>query len=398
MGLKDLTVMSRDVPALAVLLAMPIVLILILGSALGSMTGGGSGGTLVKVAIVNEDAGTLGARVSDAFTKEERLRKLFSVTTTLPPEAARAGVERGDLAALLVIPRDLSAKLEAGAPVEMKLYTDPGQELSASVFRSVVRSVGTRVSAASVVAQTTAGALRASNMLSDAKTFERYVREAADAAEADGALERVAVQEQAAGTASGEFKALDYYAAGMSVMFLMFGAMYGAFSMVGERVEWTLPRLLTTPTRRWQVVGGKMFGVFVLGMAQFGVLVAFTTALGVRWGDPLGTLLVGAGVVLAVTGLTVLISSLAKSRRAVGGIGPVMVQVQAALGGSFFPIAILPKWIQPVHYLTVTGCGLDGFRALQSGASASAVLPNVAALAGMALLFFVIGAARLRYE
>ena len=40
------------------------------------------------------------------------------------------------------------------------------------------------------------------------------------------------------------------------------------------------------------IVGGKMFGVFIVGLAQFAVLYAFTNAIGVRWGDPMAVGLV----------------------------------------------------------------------------------------------------------
>ena len=61
--------------------------------------------------------------------------------------------------------------------------------------------------------------------------------------------------------------------------------MFGAFSLVRERDHWTLPRMLMTPGTKWEILGGKMFGVFVIGALQFAVLFGFTSALGVKWGD-----------------------------------------------------------------------------------------------------------------
>ena len=54
-ALKDLLVWLRDPSALGILLGMPAVLIVILGSALGGLTSGG-GSTRIAVGIVNLDS------------------------------------------------------------------------------------------------------------------------------------------------------------------------------------------------------------------------------------------------------------------------------------------------------------------------------------------------------
>ena len=100
----------------------------------------------------------------------------------------------------------------------------------------------------------------------------------------------------------------------MTSMFLVFGAMFGAFSFITERREQTLMRLLTTPTARSAVIGGKMLGIWVLGMLQFVVLYAFTSlAFDVNWGNDLvGTFAVVTAMVVAVTGLAVIVASVVR--------------------------------------------------------------------------------------
>ena len=51
-------------------------------------------------------------------------------------------------------------------------------------------------------------------------------------------------------------------APGMALMFLMFTASNGGRSLLTERNQGTLPRLLVSPTTSAQVLGGKMFGIF----------------------------------------------------------------------------------------------------------------------------------------
>jgi len=170
--------------------------------------------------------------------------------------------------------------------------------------------------------------------------------------------------------------------------------MYGAYSTIRERREQTMARMLASPTPRNVVVAGKMLGVFVLGAAQFLALYLFTRGvLHVQWGtQPLASLAVGCAEIAAVTGLSTLISSLAKSERGVGAIGPLTVQVQALVGGAFFPITILPAWLQWMRYLSVVGWAIEGWRRVQiEGAGVSGVLGPIAALLAFAIVFYAFG-------
>lgn len=391
-GLKDVHVTLRDRSALGILLAMPMVLIAILGSALGGMGGSISH---VGVAVVNLDKGTVGKRVTDPFFTQKRLTDIFDAQRLRDPGAAEEMVSRGDLAAALVVPADFSKKLNSGRPVQLTVYTDPGRAVSAAVFRSVVTAVSAQVSAASVAVRTTVHYISADAVLSGGvgPAVSRAVR----AATATEALDAVAVDERVA-RSSRRVATLDYYAAGMSVMFLLFGSMFGAFSMVRERNEWTLPRMLTSPASKVEVVGGKMLGVFAVGVAQWSALFVFALVLGVKWADlalPLWAL--ALATIVAATGLAVLLSTVGTSVRAVSGVGPVVIQLMAVAGGSMIAVSQFPAWLQPVHYLTVNGWAIDGMLAVMRGGSFVDILPNVAALLAMGAAFFALGVRRLRW-
>jgi ABC-2 type transport system permease protein len=153
-----------------------------------------------------------------------------------------------------------------------------------------------------------------------------------------------------------------------------------------------------TPATRMDIVGGKMLGVFLVGIVQFGVLWAFTSMIGVKWGDPMAIGLLAVSTVIAATGTSILIAAVAKTVRAVSGVAQIVIQFMAAVGGSFFPVSQFPGWLQPLHYLSVNGWAIDGILSTMRGGSALAVLPNVAALLAIGVVFMFVGAARLRWE
>lgn len=394
-AIKDILVTVRDRPALGILLAMPMVLILILGMALG---GGSPEIEQIDVAIVNQDKGDIGKEVADGFVESDELKKLFETHLWQDSSKARSEVEKGELAGVLVIPEDFSEKVEAAKAVQLQIFTDPGQDIPAGIFRSVVNSIATRISAASIAAQTTAEVLAESKMVTNKQEVSRYVNEAVEEASKEEALTSIGTKEAESETKR-TMTSIDYYSAGMTVMFLLFGAMFGAFSFIEERTEWTLPRLLTTPARKTSIVGGKMLGIFAIGIVQFIILYTFTRLLGAYWGPSLvGVMLLAVGTVISTTGLSILFSAIAKTRRALGAIAPLVIIIMAITGGSMLPVEIFPEWLKTIHYFTVNGWAIDGFLGLMEGASAAAVLPNTAVLLGMGLLFFLVGVWRLRYE
>jgi ABC-2 type transport system permease protein len=400
---KDLLIWVRDPSALGILIAMPSILILILGFALGGLMSGGS--ARIAVAIVNLDSRAVPARddqaaeLEDRLVSAKRIRALFEIERSRDLEGVTKRVGAGDLAAALVIPHGFGADLSSGRPVKLVVLADPGSSLSAGIWESIVRSVATRYSAASVVVRTTLEAVgrEAPGAFSQPGGAAAITGIAVTRGSRDDALDAVKVDDTVASSGV-KLSSIDYYSLSMTAMFLMFGAMYGAFSTIRERREQTMARMLASPATRSSIVGGKMLGVFVLGMLQFVVLYSFTRfVLHVQWGaNTPATFLVAAAEMAAVTGLATLISSIATSERAVGGIGPITVQIQALLGGAFFPVAILPLWLQPVQYLSVVGWTMEGWRRIQvQGAGIGGVLGPTAALFAFAVVFFAFGVWRM---
>lgn len=85
------------------------------------------------------------------------------------------------------------------------------------------------------------------------------------------------------------FSSTTFYAAGMAVFFLFFTVEFGVRSLLAERENGTLARLLVAPMRPGWIIGGKAVASFVVGLTSMVVpVVASTFLLGAKWGDPLG--------------------------------------------------------------------------------------------------------------
>ncbi len=132
-------------------------------------------------------------------------------------------------------------------------------------------------------------------------------------------------------------------APGMALLFLMYTVSYGGRSILAERSQGTLPRLLVSPTSTAQVLGGKVLGIFFTGVAQVGILIlASTVFFGVKWGDALGSDGLILATVFGATGWGMLITALARTPAQVGSVGSALMLIFGILGGSFINLEQMP--------------------------------------------------------
>jgi len=405
-SVKDVKTWLRDPAALGVLLGMPVVLILILGSAFGGL--GGDGGMVGQVAIVNletapvaEGGNDIASEIVTMLSDNEDIEAIFEIDVREDAQEVRAEVEQGELIAALIIPEGFNESVNNAEPAELEVLKDPGAELSANIWESIVRSIATELSRVSVIAQTAgqAAGVEVQKQGLPPVAVEAVIGSAIAAATAEDVVNPVTIEVVEAKKDVKEVTPLDYYSLSMTSMFLLFGAMFGSFSFITERREQTMSRLLSTPTPRSSFVGGKMLGIMLLGLIQFGVLYAYTSLImQVNWGESVaGTWLIATAEIAAATGLAVLIASIAKTERGAGGVGPLLIQIMALTGGAFFQLSILPPWLQPVRYFSVVGWALVGFQKVQlEGAGPADLLVELGALLAFAVVFFGIGVWRLR--
>jgi ABC-2 type transport system permease protein len=389
---KDARILVRDRTALLVMLAMPLALIFILGSALGSI---GQGDSLdIDVAIVNQDAGDTGQRFVDGLTGSKEIDALFNIEVSDDADAVRTAVEKGDLTAALIIPSDLTEKITAGEPVGLEVLQDPGSKIAGGIWAGVVRAGVSSASAQIIAVQTLQEELAAAGAGAQPSAPQGAAPEMPPMT-----FDAVAVREIEA-QVDKRISMISYYSAGMTGMFLLFGSMFGAFSFVKERREQTLARMLSTPASKLAIVGGKAIGVLMIGAGQFAVLLIGTQMLfGVDWGQNIGaTILVGAAEAIAAAGLAMTLAALGKSERAIGGIAPAAIMLFAATGGSMVPTEQLPKFLLPVQVVSPVYWTVNGFLDVMRGASVADVLPGAGAVLAIGAVLFAFGVWRLRFE
>lgn len=377
---KDLRQRLRDRTAYIVGIVAPLVL-----AGLISLAFGRSGLDFsASFAVVDEDGGQLARAFVDDMLGDPGLREVVSVKMVDGRDEAVRLARSSGVAAAIIVPAGYTAAATAGQPLPLEVVRSADKVIGADVAVAVAEAFTAKVSAVRLSVATglaAGGGGRSPEQL------------AVEAAHLDPA---VAVEERRAERS--DVPVAGQYAPGMGVFFMFFVVGMGARSLVAERKTGTLSRLLAAPVRPMALLAGKAGAALVMGVASLGAMaVASTFLLKMSWGDPISASLLIVSVVLAATGITALILTLARTEQQASLYMSVVTMGLALLGGNFVSLDRAPELLRRLSLLTPNGWALRAFRDLSvDHGGPGSVLPALAAILGVAAVTFAIAAARSR--
>ena len=397
-GLKDVRLAFRDRAALILMLLAPFLLPLGLGVVSGRFSGSSSSGiSHIQVILVNQDGKSLGNTLVQVFQSKD-LNGLVTPTISNDPSAAYKQVDNNNAVAVIVIPAGFTDSIipsdgqtTPGATTQIELYSNPTAPTSVGVVKTILDQFISQVEVGRVGGEVAVTQLVTSGriQLQQAQTVGAAI--SASQTNLSGQSTSITLN---TGTTSGKavnFDVLALLAPGMALMFLMYTVSYGGRTLLNERNQGTLPRLLVSPTTATQVLGGKSFGIFLTGAAQMFILIEGTTLLfKLQWGDDLAVTALVLAAVFGAVGWGMLLTAIAKTPGQVSTIGSAMMLTFGILGGTFVNMDNMPVWFRYVTKITPNAWGVDGFNTLALGGGLHDILTPILALLAMGLLLFAI--------
>jgi ABC-2 type transport system permease protein len=132
-----------------------------------------------------------------------------------------------------------------------------------------------------------------------------------------------------------------------------------------------------------------------MAMTSLATLWAATTVLfDAHWGHPAGVVALFVALILAVSGVTALIATVARTDEQVDGLTSIAAFTLALLGGSFGDAGGLPPPWNQLQVLTPNGWAMRGFVDLSAGAQPADILLSLGAILAFAAV--TLGLAALR--
>ena len=264
---------------------------------------------------------------------------------------ARALVDRGDADAAFLLPAGFSASVQRGGAATITVLESGENPVAGQVARSLAEAYAAELAATQLAVRT---ALDVSGQPPTAEEARQLGERAAA-----GRLPVRLAEGQVGGRT---IEAANYFGPSMAIFFLFFTVSFGARSILAERRQGTLRRLLASAAPPGGVLAGKALAAFTLGTASVLVMwLATTLVFGADWGDPLAVVALTVSSVLSAIGITALVVTLARTDEQAEGVSSLVVFTLALLGGNFVYLAQLPEVLQRVSLLTPNGWALRGF-------------------------------------
>jgi ABC-2 type transport system permease protein len=380
---KDLRARVRDRSAFIFGILVPLGLAFIFNAIFGGISGNSKA---IDLGVVVADHGQAG----QAFVRQvlDPLRHVGLIAVRIEPSAsaARSLAAKGTLSAVIVVPAGFTAAVQANRPASLTVIESQSSAISGDIARSIAQGYvaalnGVRLSVATVASSSAGSGL----------TQAQISRLAARAAAAEVP---VAVSDISASTK--ELDSKSFFAAGMAVFFLFFTVQFGVTSLLEERTEGTLARLLVSPIPRGAVLAAKLITSFALGVISMIVLVVATSLLfGATWGNPVGVVLLIAAATLSAVGIMALIATFSKNAEQAGNAQSVVAVILGLLGGTFFPVSLAPGILGKLTFIAPQAWFLRGLGDLQAG-SLSVIWTPIFALLGFAVVTGAVAMLRLR--
>ncbi|KAA9008453.1 ABC transporter permease [Paenibacillus spiritus] len=352
----------RDRTAFVFMLAFPIVLMLILGTALSNAFSSGIEMDTVSLTYSRtaQNPGLL--KAWDQFENQLRKQKV-KLTAAADPEQARKAVQEGRY----------SAYAEIGDK-GIRFYGE--NSIESTVAQGMLTVFADKYNLAAAVMKNKPE--RAEAILAGAGGEASFIRETSIASDKKP-------------------DSLDYYAMAMSTMTAFYACMSASNLLSGERSRRTSIRLMAAPVSRAEIFTGKVLGNTLINCIF--VLTVFAISkwgFGADWGQRTGMVL---GVLFTEVLLAVSIglgcSFLFKDNTGTT-VALILTQFISFFGGAYFPLGQMGGWMNIVSGLSPLRWANQALTGLIYEHSASEAVQAMGLNIGIALLLLLLAAGSLQ--
>ncbi|HQE67516.1 MAG TPA: ABC transporter permease, partial [Bacillota bacterium] len=279
---------------------------------------------------------------------------------------------------------------------EIRVLTHPDRSVSGQIVRSIMEAYSDSMTSVIIGKNVLIEAAVRYNLTEDGF---KGMKEALD--DITKAMEGIRVKIDAV-KAEGRrpVKSSDYYAAAMAAMFILFAAGYGGRMLLEEKENITYQRMIIAGTPKLGILAGKFVTVFLIALLQISIMIIFSRfALKAQWGSAYPVVLISLCAAFAIAGIGSMLAAAtcrAGNYKMADIFETIVLQAMAVLGGSFFPINILPSIMQKLSFLSISGTVLKAYLKIMMGYGIQDIKSNITALSAIGFLSAVLSVLILR--
>ncbi|KGX86641.1 ABC transporter permease [Pontibacillus litoralis] len=397
---KQALLFIRNPMQIVLLIGLPIILIFILGNALGGTMDGSSSPINAKIAIIEHQSETkqiqqlldetngepinehtaIGMTPIQAFTsllQHESLEEIITVEQ-IPLEQKQNALQDESYTAIIEVPPSFTYDLLSHSLLEkdeapvLRIYENEQQPIATSIVSDLVDNFQHQLTLQAFLKQQSidqqALAVESSIFNATKKTINQ----------------------------TNTISASAYYTVGMTVMNVLYiASTIGAVAFMEKRM-YVFNRIIIGDISRWVFFTGVLFSGILFSFLQIMIIFTFSwTVLDVSWPNISDMLLVSLAFSVAVGGITVLLTAVSyrlHSETITNVFSNIIVVLMSFVGGSFFPFGNYSSLVHALGTITPNGAGMTAYLSILKGESFMDVSTHIIYLVLFGLTMTVIAA------
>lgn len=352
---------------------VPVAFFSIFAVIFGNGLGSGSA-TKVKVVAVDEVGSPFSTEIIHSLKQNAGLRFMFSQSKTpITREQAETMVRNGKLPLAIVVSK------QTNQPLAVELLSDASDQIAGQVVSAIVGQSMMMAASRQQSQPTRSGVFRQASARTPTNFSTRTPIRIVDVMGKDKTNPIVSM-----------------YAAGIAVMFLLFGATGGGGALLEERESETLDRLLSTQLTMDQLLLGKWFYLTTLGTVQVCVMFVWgQIVFGVDLiGHFDGFIIMTAVTASAAAAFGLFLATLCRTRGQLNGLSVILILTMSALGGSMVPRYLMSERVREAGMWTFNAWALDGYNKIfWRDLPVSTLTPQLCVLTASGIAFLLVARA-----
>jgi ABC-2 type transport system permease protein len=387
---KELLILMRDLPGLAILFLMPLMLIIVITltqeNAMDSVNGAN-----IDILFINHDKSTIGNLVQEGLESSNEINLIQQYKNRpLSDSMLSLLVAKGEFKAGIIIPENTSLNATQKVITDLSNLVGMGSEtdetesirgvhllFDPAINNVVKRSIQNAVEMVSQGAESKLMTKVLFNQLSEVITASDsaslMVLDALQQIDIDELPQQIIeVDEGYPGTTVEVIKPsiTQNNVPAFSLFAMFFIVIPLAGSLIAEKNEGTYDRIRTLPVSYFNILMGKTMAYLLICFMQFILMAAvgiyaFPYLLGLpalEMGNQYFSIFIATlASALSAIGFGLLVGTYSSTHNQAAMFGAILVVIMAALGGIFMPVHMMPESLKLISNLSPLRWGVDSY-------------------------------------
>jgi ABC-2 type transport system permease protein len=351
---KDLILFFHDQRSVILTFLLPVILISLFAFAYGGIGVFDGRSEPVNLLVADLDQTRSSKEIVYKIDSLEDMRIIFSDAIK-----SKELVIKGEYACALIIYKGFQDSLEAGNATPIELVYDRSREMEIGILQQNLISTLMSSTGEIIVKKSIEKFLQDQFPAIDKSTSDNILKTVIKKDNNKLAIKWTSIVGMKNDTKLGLIQAV----AGTAILMLLFSVAGVGTSILEEKENGTINRLLYSPLKGSTILYGKMLFAFFISILQLTAMFLFAWLvfnMNLSVNIPALILMIIA-TAFAVSSLGIFLAAIAKTRQQAQNLSTIIILIMSAIGGSMIPLFIMPSILQKIALLSVNYWGIQGF-------------------------------------